>query len=229
MLSGDFSDLLGPGLPAPPAALNGCGAVGPVNGAIYNPLTCAPFPGNVIPAGQINQAGFNLLRAYPLPNLPGILHNFKNARREIRQFNDFDVRLDFNMTARDWLFGRYSYGQEVFNVTPTLTTLSSGFGSGTNVNHPRGIAFGEVHSFSSSLTNDFRFGYSRPFYAFLNPFNNIQQAQSLGIANANRFPQLGGPPFIGGFKTELDFTGDGGPFFVPLATDQNAETLCLVH
>jgi hypothetical protein len=229
MRNGDFSELLGTGLTTTPAAFTGCGLVTPVNGAIYNPLTCAPFPGNVIPAGQINQAGLNLLRAYPLPNLPGILHNFKNARREIRQFNDFDVRLDFNMTAKDWLFGRYSYGQEVFNVTPRLTTLSSGFGSGTNVNHPRGIAFGEVHSFSSTLTNDFRFGYSRPFYAFLNPFNNIQQAQSLGIANANRLPQLGGTPLIGGFNTELEFTGDGGPFIVPQATYQYADTLSWAH
>jgi len=229
MRNGDFSELLGTGLTTTPAALTGCGAVVPVNGAIYNPLTCAPFAGNMIPSGQINAAGQAYLKAYPEPNLPGILHNFRAVRRNIRQFNDFDVRLDYNITSKDTAFGRYSYGQDIFNLTPRLGTLSSGFGSGNNANHPRGVAAGEVHSFGSTVVNDFRFGYSRPFYAFINPFNNIPQAQQLGIANANRLPELGGTPLIGGFNTEIEFSGDGGPFIVPQTSYQYADTLSWAH
>ncbi len=230
MRMGDFSELLGTGLTTTPAAFTGCGAVTPVNGAIYNPQTCAPFPGNMIPAGQINQAGKNYLNAYPEPNIPGvIIHNFRAVRRDIRQFNDFDLKLDYNITGKDTAFARYSYGQDVFNLTPRLGTLSSGFGSGDNVNHPRGVAAGEIHSFGSSLVNDFRFGYSRPFYAFLNPFNNIPQAQQLGIVNANRTAQLGGTPLIGGFNTEIEFSGDGGPFIVPQTSYQYEDTLSWVH
>jgi hypothetical protein len=225
MRNGDFSELLGTGFTTTPAPFTGCGVVPFINGAIYNPLTCAPFPGNIIPAGQINQAGLNYIRAFPLPNLPGILHNFKAVRHDIRQFNDFDVRLDYNVTPNDTVFARYSYGQDTYTLTPRLGTLSSGFGSGTNNTHPRGLAFGEVHSFASSLANDFRFGYSRPLYAFIFPFNNTPQAQSLGIANANRLPQLGGTPLIGGFNTELEFTGDGGPFIVPQAAFQYSDTV----
>lgn len=229
MRKGDFSELLGTGLTTTPAALTGCGAVAPVNGAIYNPLTCAPFGGNMIPSGQINAAGQAYLKAYPEPNLPGIIHNFRAVRRDIRQFNDFDVRLDYNITGKDTAFARYSYGQDVFNLTPRLGTLSSGFGSGNNQNHPRGVAAGEDHTFGSSVVNDFRFGYSRPFYAFINPFNNIPQAQQLGIVNANRSPQLGGTPLIGGFNTEIEFSGDGGPFIVPQTSYQFADTLSWTH
>lgn len=229
MRQGDFSELLGTGLTTTPAAFTGCGAVVPVNGAIYNPLTCAPFAGNMIPSGQINTAAQAYLKAYPEPNLPGILHNFRAVRRDIRQFNDFDVRLDYNITSKDTAFARYSYGQDVFNLTPRLGTLSSGFGSGNNQNHPRGVAAGEVHSFGSNVVNDFHFGYSRPFYAFLNPFNNIPQAQQLGIVNANRSPQLGGTPLIGGFNTEIEFSGDGGPFIVPQTSYQYADTLSWTH
>lgn len=230
MRNGDFSELLGTGLTTTPAALTGCGAVTPVNGAIYDPLTCAPFSGNKIPTNRINQAGQNYLKAYPEPNVPGvILHNFRAQRRDIRQFNDFDTRLDYNITAKDTAYARYSYGQDVFNLTPRLGTLSSGFGSGNNQNHPRGVAAGEVHTFGSSLVNDFRFGYSRPFFAFLNPFSNQAQAQSLGIVNANRTPQLGGTPLIGGFNTEIEFSGDGGPFIVPQSSYQYADTLSWVH
>lgn len=230
MRMGDFSELLGTGLTTTPAAFTGCGVVVPVNGAIYNPLTCAPFPGNMIPSGQINKAGQNLLNAYPEPNVPGtILHNFRAVRRDIRQFNDFDVRLDWNATAKDTAFARYSYGQDLFNLTPRLGTLSSGFGSGDTVNHPRGVAAGEIHQFGSSVVNDFRFGYSRPLYAFINPFNNIPQAQQLGIVNANRLPQLGGTPLIGGFNTEIEFSGDGGPFIVPQTSYQYEDTLSWVR
>ena len=229
MRNGDFSELLGTGLTTTPAALTGCGAVVPVNGAIYNPLTCAPFALNKIPSGQINQAGQNYLKAFPEPNLPGILHNFRAQRRDIRQFNDFDIKLDYNISSKDTAFARYSYGQDVFNLTPRLGTLSSGFGSGANDTHPRGVAAGEVHSFSSSVVNDFRFGYSRPFYGFINPFSNIPQAQNLGIVNANRSPQLGGTPLIGGFNTEIEFSGDGGPFIVPETTYQYLDTLSWIH
>ena len=229
MRSGDFSELLGTGLTTTPAALTGCGPVTPVNGAIYNPLTCAPFLGNMIPSGQINPVGQKYLKAFPEPNLPGILHNFRAQRRDIRQFNDFDVKLDYNISNRDTAFARYSYGQDIFNLTPRLGTLSSGFGSGNNQNHPRGVAAGEVHTFGNSLVNDFRFGYSRPFYAFLNPFSNEAQAQQLGIVNANRTPQLGGTPLIGGFNTEIEFSGDGGPFVVPQSSYQYVDTLSWVH
>ncbi|HLJ85513.1 MAG TPA: carboxypeptidase regulatory-like domain-containing protein [Candidatus Angelobacter sp.] len=229
MRNGDFSELLGTGLTTTPAAFTGCGPVTPVNGAIYNPQTCAPFSGNIIPSGQINQAGQNLLKAYPEPNLPGILKNFRAQRRDIRQFNDFDIRLDYNATSKDTAFVRYSYGQDVFDLTPRLGTLSSGFGSGDNVNHPRGIVAGLIHQFSNTVVNDFRFGYSRPMYGFLNPFNGTPQAQQLGIVNANRNPQLGGTPLIGGFNNELEFSGDGGPFIVPQSSYQYEDTLSWVH
>src|SRR5215813_5671466 len=225
MRNGDFSELLGTGLTTRPQAFTGCGAAVLVNGGIYDPLTCTQFSGNVIPSNRINQAGQNYLKAFPEPNLPGILHNFRAQRRDIRQFNDFDIRLDANITEKDTAFARYSYGQDVFNLTPRLGTLSSGFGSGNNQNHPRGVAAGEVHTFGGSLVNDFRFGYSRPFYAFLNPFSNQAQAQALGIVNANRTPQLGGTPLIGGFNTEIEFSGDGGPFIVPQTSYQYADTL----
>jgi hypothetical protein len=229
MRKGNFSELLGSGLTTTPASLTGCGAVTPVNGAIYNPLTCAPFAGNIIPSGQINQAGLKYLNAFPEPNLPGIIHNFSAVRRDIRQFNDFDVRLDYNVTGKDLVFARYSYGQDVFQLTPRLGTLSSGFGSGTNLNHPRGVAAGETHTFGNTIVNDLRFGYSRPLYSFLNPFSNVAQANTLGIANANRSPQLGGTPLIGGFNNEIEFSGDGGPFIVPQSSYQFEDTLSWAH
>jgi hypothetical protein len=229
MRSGNFSELLGTGLTTTPKSFTGCAGATPVNGGIYDPTTCAQFTGNLIPSARINQVGQNYLKAFPEPNLPGVLKNFRAQRRDIRQFNDLDVKLDYNLTGKDTAFARYSYGQDLFNLTPRLGTLSSGFGSGDNVNHPRGIVAGEVHAFGSTIINDFRFGYSRPFYGFINPFDGIAQAQQLGIVNANRTPQLGGTPLIGGFNNEIEYSGDGGPFIVPQSSYQYADTLSWAH
>src|SRR5205807_3367647 len=139
-------------------------------GAIYTPLTCTPFPGNMIPAGQINAAGRNYLKAFPEPNLPGILHNFRAVRRDIRHFNDFDVRMDYNATSKDQLFGRYSYGQDEFQLTPRLGTLSSGFGSGSNLNHPRGVAAVVGHTLLNTPAHQLPLLHLLSLYCLLNPF-----------------------------------------------------------
>src|SRR6266567_3842933 len=130
MRTGNFSELFGTGLTTTPA----CYGSAPINGAIFNPATCAPYSGNIIT--NANAAGLKYLQAFPLPNLPGILQNFKAQRQSIRNYNDFDARLDFVLSQRDTVFARYSYGQDGFTVTDRLKDathdLPSGFGSGDN-------------------------------------------------------------------------------------------------
>ena len=224
MRTGDFSELLGSGLTTTPS----CYAGAPINGAIFNPKTCAPFAGNIITTP--NQAGLNYLHAFPLPNVPGaILQNFKAQRHQILNYNDFDVRMDFMLTQKDSIFARYSYGEAQFTVTDRLKDathdLPSGFGSGDNFNHPRGFAVGETHSFTGNLINEFRFGYTRPSYGYNPPFEGVPLAQQLGIVNANRNALLGGIALIGGNNGEIEYTGDYGPYVVPQHTFQFLDSL----
>ncbi len=244
MRTGNFSELLGTGLTSFPgettdaagnitATVPGCGVVHLPNGGILNPATCMQYPGNIIPMtgpGSAEAAGLAYLNAYPAPNnANAILQNYTAVRKDVRNFNDFDVRLDFNATSRDTVFARYSYGQDIYQLTPRLPTLPSGFGSGYNVDHPRGVAAGETHTFGSSLVNDFRYGYSRPYYAYINPFNNVPVSANLGIVNANRNSLLGGGALIGGNNNEIEYTGDGGPYVVPQKSNQFEDTVSYVH
>lgn len=227
MRKGNFSELLGTGLTSvPSASLTGCSNVTPVNGAIYDPLTCAPFPGNVVPAGQQNPVGVNYLNAFPLPNIPGrIQNNYEAQRQERKDYDDFDVRLDYAPDARDLLLVRYSFAQDRFSLTSLFPALPAGFGSGSTPTDLRAIAIGHTRTITTNLVNDIRFGYTRDFFAFVPPFSGQPLAAGLGIPNANRSPFLGGGALIGGNSTQLQFTGDGGPYTVHESTWQGNDNL----
>lgn len=244
MRTGDFSELLGTGLTSVPYnylgsfAPDGCSTFTtvhgyvvsstsqlngtPDNGAIFDPLTCAQFNygghPNMIDPARLNKVGVNYLNAFPSPNraaTSGVLNNYANQQYIQNKYNDFDARLDWNFKSKDKLFGRYSYAQDNDNKTVSIAGMPSGYAAGENNTHPRGVAAGETHIFSANLINEFRFGYTRPFYGYINPFEGVPYSQNLGIVNANRNSLLGGGALIGGNNGNLSYTGDGGPYEVP--------------
>jgi hypothetical protein len=232
MRQGNFSELLGQNVTSNPGTFTsatGCPAPAPgapvILGAIYDPTTCQPFPGNIIPAGRINSAGQNYLNAFNTPTRSGILNNYFAVRNSIQNFNDFDVRLDYHISQKDSVFVRYSYGQDNLDVNSLFTNLPAGFASGANVNHPRGGAAGYTHIFTPNLINEFRFGYIRPEFAYINPDEGVPISANLGIVNANRNALLGGGALIGGSNTQIEYTGDGGPYSVPEKTFQYLDSV----
>ncbi len=202
------------------------------NGAIFDPLTCAQFgtvaAPNIVPANRINKVAQNYLNAFPLPNraaINGTLNNYQNEQFIQNKYNDFDVRIDARITQKDNVFVRYSYGQDNDVKTTALAGLPSGFGAGNNNTHPRGIAAGETRVLGPSLVNEFRFGWTRPFYGYINPYEGEPLSANLGIPNANRNATLGGGALIGGSNGEISYTGDGGPYEVPQRSIQYIDTV----
>jgi hypothetical protein len=127
MRTGDFGELLGQDVTTTPdATLTGCTAV-KVVGAIYDPTTCLPFTNNVIPTARQTKAAINYLNAYPLPSRGGLINNYYVVRNQIRNFNDFDGRIDFHISQKDSVFARYSYGQDNYDVNSEFTNLPAGF------------------------------------------------------------------------------------------------------
>lgn len=229
MRTGDFGELLGQDVTTvPDASLTGCATV-KVVGAIYDPTTCLPFANNVIPAARRTGAAINYLNAYPLPSRGGLINNYYVVRNQIRNFNDFDARLDFHISQKDSVFVRYSYGQDNFDVNSEFTNLPAGFASGANVSHPRGAAGGYTRIFTPNLVNEFRFAYVRPQFGYIPPMFGTPVSQNLGIVNANRNALLGGGALIGGSNTQIEYTGDGGPYNVPEKTFQYADALSWTH
>lgn len=252
MRTGDFGELLGlsnhvtsvpnalicPGLYSGGAVLSQFAS----KNYIYNPQTCLPFGWvgdaatgsegasiNVIPTALQNPVGLKYLNAFPLPNIASVQNNFQPSRHEIRNFDDFDTRVDFYPTSKDSVFGRFSYGQDSYNVTDRLVDsghdLPSGWGSGDNMARPRGLAIGYTHTFNPNLINEFRFGLIRFSYGYNPPLQSTPLAANMGIPNANRNSLLGGMTLIGGWSNQLEYTGDGGPYLVPQRTYDFADSI----
>lgn len=223
MRTGDFSELLALSTPI----------------QITDPITGLPLGGNLIPPGEIIAPGQNYLNAYPEPNVTGanplcgqantngvcIKQNYATTRTQIQNFDDFDIRVDYSIAAKDSLFGRYSYGRDKSDTSSRLPALPAGFGSGLQANFPRSFALGETHTFTNNLLNEFRFGWIRTKFGFTPPFNDVPLSENLGIPNANTLSILGGGALIGGFNDQLEYTGDYGPYQVPEQTWQYADNV----
>jgi len=201
------------------------------------PVAGNNFSGMMIPAGQ------NYLKAFPEPNITSgsdprcslagtdgtcMQNNYQAHRTQIQHYNDFDVRLDYVFGAKDQAFARYSYGQDIDETSPRLSTLPSGYGSGYQFQHPRGFMIGENHIFNTSIINEFRLGYLRSFLGYLPPFGSTPISADLGIPNANTSPLLGGGALIGNTGSQIEYTGDYGSYMVPENTYQLADNLSWV-
>lgn len=230
MRQGNFSELLAGAGPAG----NPTGLSSPIS--ILDPETGAPFAGNIIPSARINSAGLAYLKAFPERNCSAsvdsrchsILQNYRNIRKIDEQWNDFDVRGDYVLSATNSFFVRFSRGHVDQSETPRLTTLPSGFGSGTNFNYPMGASIGWTRTINSSLVNEARVGFVRVKYGFVPPFNSNDLCTKLGIVNCNA-PLLGGLALIGGYNTQIEFTGDSGPYLVPQTGYNYNDTLSWSH
>jgi len=223
MRKGDFSELLCTGNPG----CAGTGLAGPVT--VLDPTTGTQFMGtgaqpNVIPTARINTVGQAYLNLFPEPNCDHAMNsscftlrnNYTNTAKIIENWNDFDIRTDYIIDSKNALFGRFSRGR-VDQVHTTLfpnVPSCAGFGCGTNFNHPYGSSIGLTSTLSTTIVNEARAGFVRTFYGFLNPFNGVDICTQIGIVNCNT-SLLGGIALIGGFNSQLQFTGDGGPFLIP--------------
>jgi hypothetical protein len=213
----------------------------PDNGAIFDPTTCAQFgldasgavigTANVIPSGRLNAAAVRYLNIFPAANhaSSNVLNNYGREQFDTKRYNDFDARLDYNASGKDMVFARYSYQMDNDGKDTRYLGLPSGFGSGDNNTHPRGVAGGWTHIFGATAVNDFRFGFQRPFFSYINPFEGEPFSADLGILNANRNSLLGGGALIGGNDGEIGYTGDGGPYEVPQHAFQWLDTTSWTH
>jgi hypothetical protein len=230
--NGDFSQLLDAGntngngtIPLYMAGGNSTAGPGQTEapGVQQRYLTCNGAQ-NVICAGQINPIAQRILKLFPEPNQGNpnqVLQNYTiPATSNLNDTTQYDLRVDYNFSSKDQMFGRYSYSNNPSSSAPPFGILDGGgFGSGGHdANYAKSGVFSETHFFSPTLSNEFRVGYNWLLASYLQQNSNTDIAAQLGLGGIPFGPNLGGMPDIG-FGGYVNSIGVAG--YVPSDEKQN--------
>jgi hypothetical protein len=194
MRQGNFSELLNP-------ALTSSGIATP----LYQPgsagtvaLSCNGVA-NVI--CQPNPIAQNILSLYPMPNTNGgkLYSNYVTNTPDVVNSWEFGTRFDWNISTKDQSFARYSYSNEDLRYPPVFGLPLDGGSGGTDgvyrfINE--GFAFSETHLFSTSLTNEARYGFNYGKYLQLQFDSDTNVSANLGFGGIPYSPGFGGLPHV---------------------------------
>ena len=178
-------------------------------GQVYDPATGTPgvgnggsrtlFTNNQIPIARISPAAGKILAALPvLPASAPALNNFVGSGSGPYSQNSFDTRIDYAASSTVSVFGRFSLDYFKLSGQGVLGTMQGpGNGllglSGSSITHNYSLATGFTKTISSTLLNDFRFGYFKynpqtqkpdggaPMTAFGIPGANTSDAKTAGL------------------------------------------------
>ncbi len=227
---GNFSEMLNPnntvGLgPIPLYVTGGNQVAAPGDtdqaGATPNYLSCN---GALNVVCSPNAVATSILKLFPKPNQGApnqVFNNYTIPPSAIsNDTTQYDVRLDYNFSPNDQMFGRYSFDDNPRYYAPPLGILDGGgFGtSGFDSNDAKSGVFSETHFFSPSFSNEFRVGFNWLSAAYLQINNSTDLAAQYGLGGIPFGPALGGFPEIGfgGF-----INGIGVPSYMPSWEKQN--------
>ena len=124
-----------------------------------------PFVGNIIPKSRINPVATKIMSYLPDPNLPFVeatpSNNYFTLLPSRKTTNQFDFKMDYTITDKDRLSGRFSFSRPVIFQAPTFGEAggpSQGAfqGSGTQKTYSSGINYNRT--VTPSLLTEFRVG-----------------------------------------------------------------------
>jgi hypothetical protein len=171
-----------------------------------------------------NPVATRILNLFPLPNQGAPGQVFSNytipASAATNNTTQYDLRLDYNFSSKDQMFGRYSYSNNPRNFAPPFGILDGGgFGStGQNSDYGKSGVFSETHFFSPTLSNEFRVGFNWLSAGYLQINNGTNIAAQYGLGGIPYGPALGGFPNIS-FGSGVH--GIGVPNYMPSYEKQN--------
>jgi hypothetical protein len=154
-----------------PTSLMRQGDFSEISRVIYDPLTNQPFPSNRIPPSRFDPVAKNIVdQLYPLPNTAGqrgsngqTIQNYLDNPVGSRQDDQFDVKVDHRFHARNQAFARYSFERTDRALPAALPHGDAGvtFGASVSLLRAQSLAINDTHTFTPTMLNEFRFGFSR--------------------------------------------------------------------
>ncbi|MFL6448194.1 MAG: carboxypeptidase regulatory-like domain-containing protein [Bryobacteraceae bacterium] len=137
------------------------------NITIKNPLTGIPYANNVIPTTQLSSAALKIANSqyYPLPTNGNLSSNQTNVTSTTTTVNQGDARVDYTLSEKDHIFGRYSRSSQ---SVPTVRSQPLTYNSFNEYPTHNGV-LDYTRTVSPSLVNDARVGVN---YVLINNGNS---------------------------------------------------------
>ena len=157
-------------------------------GTIRNPTNGQPFANNTIPLSQQDPVALAIQKYYPAPNLSGISNNYRYSQvSDSPLWREFG-RLDYNITANNRL---------TFSITEhSGNTVTDGVSCPIDCQNSNTDTYdaqiSDVHTFSATLVNEFRFGFARQGNWFTPASLGQGYPAKIGLqyAKLNLFPNI---------------------------------------
>jgi hypothetical protein len=120
------------------------------------------FPGNKIPAAQLNKTALAIVGLIPATNTGAPTNLSRNFLYQAPQFSNTDqgdVRIDYTISQKNTLYGSFSKSN---NTKPTVGIFPGFLGGGSpSEDNSMQLALTDVHIFTPNLVNEVRFGLIR--------------------------------------------------------------------
>jgi len=187
--------------------------------------TVAACPGlNQLPANRLDPNAIKLMNLYPAPNTNGTSTsaNYQDSPNLFEHSNAFDTRLDFNISAKDLVFGRFSYVDDPQYIPGPFGGVADGggFQEGLQSATSSQTVAAWTHIFTPETVNVGRVGFNHLHTSRFGPDGSTMGIPgNYGITGIQQVAENGGLPSmsIGNLQTL------GSNAFLP--SDEISQTL----
>ncbi len=187
--------------------------------AAINPFSGMPFTGNQIPPNLISSIARTLLtQYYPAANYNSgsTTGNYRTQLPLANQTDGYDIRIDQYIASKNLLYGRFTWKDLPFQALSTANSAAQLLPAITTTETDRNLLVADSYTLTSSLVNEFRFGYSSLHTLQTYPYSGASVVSNLGLQglDLSHAGNDGGFPGFN-FSTGTGFTkighGDIGP------------------
>jgi hypothetical protein len=206
----------------PTLSLRG-GDLSSVNGAIIDPASGNPFPGNVIPQSRISQQAKTLLGLYPLPNFTSSQYNYQIPIVSNTHQDSMQTRVQKTIGRKNQVSGVFAFqdtridNPSIFNFDDKTGTL----GINSNVSWMHRLT---QRSFMTTTVSYSRMAArTKPFFA-----NRENISGEAGITGNNQDPINWGPPSLS-FSSAISGLSDAVYSFTRNQTANFSESIFWSH
>jgi hypothetical protein len=172
-----------------PTAAQRSGDLSSVSSAIYDPLTNAPFAGNLIPTTRISSIASGLLNYFPNSNQASAKQNYRLTSADKTDSDNLSVRLNRSFRKTDRLAWDLAWQRRNSTNAQLFGWTDAGEGTGINSNLSWSHNFSARTIHSARVRFNKNYNLTTPHFAF-----GTDVAGALGIRGTSRDAANYGPP-----------------------------------